>query len=294
MLPARKVVVRRSFFNRRIRWCSVIKRRSASLRGGRRGGVLCWQPDCGGRRARDVAIAAIVKLIAPLAVVAVAATVLMGVFGLVLAKQTDDQSESAQREALRSAVEAQHVVSPAMVDAKLMGILESASGLRGLRLEEEPPSDARALQSMMDSNGRIVGWFVWEPEQPATALIARLWPFGVLIALGLFAFATLAIWQLRRLGVRQAQSAREVDKLTYEDFVTGLPNLHGFRAFLDRALETRRPEESVVVALIDLGGFEDMKDAVGDIGEDDVLIEIANRLRKLAPGGRIHRPAAWR
>jgi diguanylate cyclase (GGDEF)-like protein len=230
---------------------------------------------------------AIVRLIAPLAIVVVAATVLVGVFGFVLAKQADDQFESAHREALRGAVEALHVVSPAMVAPKLMSILERASGLRELRLEEEPPSDARALQSLVDPNGRIIGWFVWEPRRPATALIARLLPFGVLIALGLFAFAALAIWQLRRLGFRQAQSAREVDKLIYEDFVTGLPNLHSFRIFLDRALETRRPEESVMVALIDLGGFEDMKDAIGDVGEDDVLIETANRLRKLAPEGAL-------
>jgi diguanylate cyclase (GGDEF)-like protein len=230
---------------------------------------------------------AIVKLIAPLAVVTVAATVLIGVLAFVLAKQADDQSERAHREALRGAAETHQVVSPAMVDPKLLGVLTRASGLAGLRLVEDPPSDARALQSLVDSNGRIVGWFVWEPERPATAMIARLLPFGALLALALFAFVTLAIWQLRRLGIRHGQSAREVDKLTYEDFVTGLPNLHGFRKFLDRALETRRPEESVAVALIDLGGFDDMKDAIGDAGEDDVLVEIATRLRQLAPEGAL-------
>jgi diguanylate cyclase (GGDEF)-like protein len=230
---------------------------------------------------------AILTLIAPLAVVVLAATVLMGVFGFLVAKQADDRSELAHREALRDIIEALQPVSPAMVNRKLVGMLERVSGLRGLRFEEEPPSDARGLQSFIDPNGRIVGWLVWEPERPATAMIARFWPFGVLVALGLFAFAALAIWQLRRLSWQKAQSAHAVEKLTYEDFVTGLPNVHGFRIFLDRALAARRPEESVVVAVIDLGGFEDMKDAIGDAGEDDVLIETANRLRKLAPEGAL-------
>jgi diguanylate cyclase (GGDEF)-like protein len=118
-------------------------------------------------------------------------------------------------------------------------------------------------------------------------MVGRLLPFGVLIALGLLGFASLAMWQLRRLSSRQAQSAQDVYRLTYEDFVTGLPNLHSFRKFLDDALAVRRPEESVAVALIDLGGFEDMKDAIGDAGEDEVLIEIANRLRKQAPEGAL-------
>ena len=41
------------------------------------------------------------------------------------------------------------------------------------------------------------------------------------------------------------------------------------------------------MALIDLGGFDDMKDAIGDAGEDEVLIEIANRLRRDVPEGAL-------
>ncbi len=145
--------------------------------------------------------AALVKLMSPLAMVVVAATVLCCVLGFVLAKQADDYFESAHRQALRDAVEALQAASPDLgeVDPKLIRILESASGLKGLRLAEEPPPDAREVQSLIDSKGRIVGWFTWEPERPATAMITQLLPFGGLIALGLFGFAVLAMWQLRRL-----------------------------------------------------------------------------------------------
>jgi len=232
---------------------------------------------------------AIVKLIAPLAMVIVAATVLCCVFGLVLARQADDYFESAHRQALRGAIEALQAVSPDLVevDPRLMRILERASGLKGLRLQDDPPAQARDVQSLIDSNGRIVGWFTWEGERPASTMIRRLLPFGLLIALGLFGFAILAMWQLRRLGYLHEKSAREVFKLTYEDTVTGLANLHSLRKFVDRALATRAPDQSFAVALLDLGGFDDMKDAIGDGGEDELLVEIANRLRKATPEGAL-------
>ena len=119
-------------------------------------------------------------------------------------------------------------------------------------------------------------------------------PFGGLIALGLFGFALLAMWQLRRLGSLLAQSTREVQRLAYEDPVTGLPNLHRMREVIDQALAKRRPDELVAVALIDLGGFDEMKDAIGDAGEDEVLTEIANRLRRDVPEGVADRAAARR
>ena len=46
--------------------------------------------------------------------------------------------------------------------------------------------------------------------------------------------------------------------------------------------------------MIDLGGFDDMKDAVGEAGEDEVLNEIADRLRRDLPEGALVAPHARR
>jgi diguanylate cyclase (GGDEF)-like protein len=247
----------------------------------------------GARRRRPAGLgrgeAALVKLMSPLAMVVVAATILGGVLGFVLARQADDYHDNAHRQALRDAVEALQAVSPDLVDVdpKLIRILESASGLKGLRLAEEPPPDAREVQSLIDSKGRIVGWFTWEPDRPVTDMFARRLPFGGLIALGLFGFAALAMWQLRRLGFLLTQSTRQVQRLAYEDAVTGLPNLHQMRDFIDQSLAERQPDDLVAVAVIDLGSFDEVKDAIGDAGEDEVLTEIADRLRGSLPNGAL-------
>ena len=190
-----------------------------------------------GRGAPGAWRAALVKLMSPLAMVVVAATVLVLRARLRAGAAGRRLSRNAHRQALRGAIEALQAVSPDLgdVDPKLIRILESASGLKGLRLAEEPPQDAREVQSLIDSNGRIVGWFTWEPERPATAMITRLLPFGGLIALGLFGFAHAGdvATAPARLAARQ-EHARRCNKLAYEDPVTGLPNLHRMREFIDR------------------------------------------------------------
>ena len=64
------------------------------------------------------------------------------------------------------------------------------------------------------------------------------------------------------------------------------PTCTSLRAFLDRAL-ARRGDETLAIALLDLGGFDDLKDTVGEAGEDELLNEIADRLRSDVPDGAL-------
>src|SRR5262245_28305997 len=228
----------------------------------------------------------ILRLIAPLAVLVVAATAVCWVLGFVLARQSDDRADSQNRQALRGAIE-RLAASPGLshLNPETIRVLERAAGLQDLRFDDEPPLDSGAMLSLINPEGRIIGWFSWQPERPATTLMKRLLPLAALISLGLLGFAVLAMWQLSRFGVLLDQSARKIHRLAFEDAVTGLPNLHQMRAFLDYALARRSGRESLAFALIDLGGFDDMKDAVGEGSEDEVLNEIADRLRHEMPAG---------
>jgi diguanylate cyclase (GGDEF)-like protein len=227
------------------------------------------------------------RFIAPLAFLVVAATIVCGGLGLVLADQADTYLDASHRQALRGAIEAMHAVSPdvSRVEPRLIRMFERASGLKDLRFESDPPDGGRDVQSLTDENGRIVGWFSWEAERPATAMILRLLPFGVLIAVGLLGFAALAMWQLNRLGFMLARSEQVVHKLAHEDPITGLSNQHQLLELLDDALAARKDGASVALALLDFGGFDDMKDALGSGEEDSILVEIANRLSSVMPRG---------
>ena len=227
------------------------------------------------------------RLIAPLALLVVAATIICGVLGLVLADEADNRLDAEHRRALRGAIEALQAGSSerSRIEPASIRVLEHVSGLKDLRFESDPPDAGRDVQSLVDANGRIIGWFSWEAERPATALMLRLLPLAMLIAAGLLGFAGLAMWQLNRLGFMLARSEQTVHKLAHADPITGVSNQHHLLETLDDGLAGRSGEEVVAFALLDFGGFDDVKDALGRGEEDSLLEEIVDRLRPAVPKG---------
>ena len=124
---------------------------------------------------------AIVKLISPLAMVVVAATVLVlrarlraGAAGRRLFRERPSPGAARRGRGaaggLARSGRRRSEADPHPGDAPRAS--------RACGSQEEPPQDAREVQSLIDSNGRIIGWFSWEPERPATAMITQLLPFG--------------------------------------------------------------------------------------------------------------------
>jgi diguanylate cyclase (GGDEF)-like protein len=230
------------------------------------------------------------RLIGPLALLVLIATIACSVLAFVLARQADDHREAQHRQALRSAIEALQAVSPdlSQVEPKLILILERASGLKDLKFNEDPPPGDHEVLSLIDAKGRIVGWFSWEAERRGTAMMTRLLPFAALIAFGLFGSASLALWQLNRLGFLLANSERRVRQLEHEDPTTGLPNQNGLQEQLDRCVAECGAGVPLSVAVLDLDGFSDAKDAVGsEHGGEEVVLEVVNRLRAIMPPNAI-------
>ncbi len=230
---------------------------------------------------------AVLRLIAPLAFLVLAAIVACTGLAWVLARQADDYLEAEHRRALAGAVQALQAVSPdlAKVEPALITLLERASGLKALKFEREPAARGRELQSMLDRNGRIIGWFSWEPERPATGMLLRLLPFAAAIALGLSGFAGLAVWQLRRLGSELAQTEQHVERLEYQDTLTGLPNHNRFFELFEERLSGREGDDMLAFGALDLDGFDEVNDALGYAGGDEALVEIGRRLRQALPSG---------
>jgi diguanylate cyclase (GGDEF)-like protein len=228
---------------------------------------------------------AVLRIIAPLALLVVIATVICVGFGYILARQSDNELDAGRRQSLAGAIEALRAASPdlARVEPGFVHTLERVSGLKGLRFESEPAGGGRDVHSLLDRKGRIIGWFSWEPERPATAMMTRLLPLAALIALGLVGFAALAMWQLSRLGLLLARSERHVQRLEHEDVLTGLPNHNQFFELLDQAIAVRHGTEALAYAALDLDGFDEVNDALGYAGGDEVLAEIGKRLREALP-----------
>jgi diguanylate cyclase (GGDEF)-like protein len=230
--------------------------------------------------------ASILRVVIPLAIVLVAATCACFALGFVLARQADYRAEASYRQALRGAVEALQAVAPDVSgnDPRVMRILEEASGLKGLQFEEDPPDGSREAQTLLDRKGRIVGFLTWAPERSATTAIDGFSPLLAAIAAGFVTLLAAAIWQLRRLDHRLRKSQQQIRKHLQVEPVTGLPNGDDILDRLDRAALARTGGDELAFAILDLDGFRDAKDAVGEAGGDEVLVEVANRLRRAMAG----------
>ena len=168
------------------------------------------------------------------------------------------------------------------LDAGLIGAFEKMSGVSALAFDAEAPHADRDVQSLLDPQGRIVGWLSWKREHPTMDAVVRLVPLLGAVAALLVAFSSMAIRQLGAATRRLAASEAEAHKIAYEDPATGLPNRRMMSDLLDAAL-AERGGGNVSFALIDIDGFADTSESLGEQGSDELLAAVAERLRAVMP-----------
>ena len=62
------------------------------------------------------------------------------------------------------------------LDARHIKGMERTAGLKDLRFETEPVAGDREIQSVLSGNGRIIGWFSWEPDRSMSNALSQLRP----------------------------------------------------------------------------------------------------------------------
>ena len=88
--------------------------------------------------------------------------------------------------------------------------------------------------------------------------------------------------ELREVHVRQGrrQADETIHLLAYTDSVTGLPNRVRFRKLAQEALLAgQREHHSTALLLMDLDNFKDVNDTLGHARGDNLLLQVAQRLR---------------
>lgn len=86
------------------------------------------------------------------------------------------------------------------------------------------------------------------------------------------------------------ENSRLVERLrfdAYHDALTGLPNRRRVTDGLEESLAVRTPDEVVAVLLLDVTGLRDVNESLGRAAGDQLLIEVARRLREAAPAAAL-------
>jgi len=168
------------------------------------------------------------------------------------------------------------------LDRRLVSVFERTSGIEGLRIATTPAA-GQELQSLLDRQGRIVGWMSWEGRRPMLQVVWQLVPFLAIVAAFFVGFAWFAIRQVGRATQDLAESEAHAQKIAHEDMVTGLSNRRRMLETLDRALAERQPEQVVTLAFLDVDGFKEINDSLGHQGGDQLLAAVGVRLQEAMP-----------
>ena len=168
------------------------------------------------------------------------------------------------------------------LDAGLIGVFEKMSGVSALAFDAEAPHGDRDVQSLIDPQGRIVGWLTWQREHPTMDAVVRLLPLLGAVAAMLVLFAASAISQISRATKQLATSEADAHKIAYRDPLTGLPNRRMMFDLLDAAL-AQRAGSGVSLGLLDLDHFADITETLGEQGSEELLAGAGEQLRAAMP-----------
>jgi diguanylate cyclase (GGDEF)-like protein len=149
----------------------------------------------------------------------------------------------------------------------------------GLQLSRPGPVPVDHL-----SGGRLVflgAAIVVTPVVGGGRVLLGLPADGLLIALGTLAVAPLVMLRIHRLAAQRADAERALLHQATHDPLTGLPNRAELHARLGAALAAERAAGRLGVVLLfcDLNGFKGVNDRLGHAAGDDLLVQVATRLR---------------
>lgn len=92
---------------------------------------------------------------------------------------------------------------------------------------------------------------------------------------------------LGALAIERKEARAEIARLAYNDILTGLPNRARLRNLITSAIEACPGGGHVALAFIDLDHFKDVNDTLGHAAGDELLVQLAERLRGLMQPGDV-------
>jgi diguanylate cyclase (GGDEF)-like protein len=225
------------------------------------------------------------RLVATLGLFVVCTALFCAVAGYALVRQADDRTGLERRAALLGAIEdvRKSGADFSRLDPRYIEAIERIVGVKDLRFGSEPAAGDREIQSVVDRQGRIAGWFSWQPEHSMSNALGQLSPLLLVTGVFLVGFACIALWQVRRAVRDLSASEKLAWTLAHEDALTGLSNHRKMIELIDGALAARVHGEVVTLAFIDLDGLKDVNDAFGHRTGDDLLKALAERFTDILP-----------
>lgn len=167
------------------------------------------------------------------------------------------------------------------IDAGLLAELGYVYLLANLRMVATEVAGAASVP-LLTTDHSSVGALVWDEAKPGNELLRTAVPIWGLLALGFCVLTTLIFRQARSA----ARIIGESERRATHDALTQLPNRVLLFEHLDRATrELPNGRTAFAVLYLDLDGFKAVNDVHGHDAGDEVLKQVAQRIRQVLDPG---------
>jgi diguanylate cyclase (GGDEF)-like protein len=173
------------------------------------------------------------------------------------------------------------LISMIYIDDQVLSEVGHHFELTGLKFSHDDRlQDGLAVEPLLDKQGRIVGYFSWVPDQPASELIVRTgWVLLLVVVATALAMITMSEL-LKQTSVKLQSSEAEAQFLAFHDPLARIPNRALFEDRLVQGLQAaRRSNSNIAVFSIDLDHFKRVNDTLGHPAGDELIREAARRMQ---------------
>ncbi len=188
--------------------------------------------------------------------------------------------------------EPNYVATVRYMDSSLMAQMGADLLLRDFAFK---PSTAGEIVKnsvpIMNARGDRLGWITWSAKVPGPKIVQRTAPVlavFILFFLGVVAGGAAIMRRMRLTANELKASEAQAQHNSLHDAMTGLPNrvyyMQRLRTLL-KACGQGDVSENVFVAYIDIDGFKLVNDTLGHHVGDELVRQVAHRLREALPPG---------
>lgn len=177
----------------------------------------------------------------------------------------------------------EHVhVAVRFLDGDFLELLGRDYMFDNMRFQWEADSaHGTASLPLLADSGETVGHLVWEAFRPGAAVVEKITPAALAVAVVVLSLIASLLFLLFLRSRKLADREARMRHLAHHDPLTELPNRALFHDRLDEALRDRAKAAMVGVLYLDLDHFKQVNDTLGHPAGDTVIQEFAGRLRGL-------------